>query len=46
LAALREAIEKRGYVREKGTHRLTSREMLRCDTYYDGCSRGRDMELP
>jgi conjugative relaxase-like TrwC/TraI family protein len=29
LAALREAIEKRGYVREDGTHKLTSREVLR-----------------
>lgn len=31
LVALREAIEKRGYVREKGTHKLTSREVLRCE---------------
>jgi conjugative relaxase-like TrwC/TraI family protein len=46
LAALREAIEKRGYVREKGTHRLTSREMLRCEYSIMMAAReGRDMEL-
>ena len=31
LAALRVAIEQRGYVREEGTRRLTSREVLRCE---------------
>jgi conjugative relaxase-like TrwC/TraI family protein len=31
LAALREAIEKRAYIREDGTHKLTSREVLRCE---------------
>ncbi len=31
LAALREIIEKRDYVREEGTHKLTSREILRCE---------------
>jgi ATP-dependent exoDNAse (exonuclease V) alpha subunit len=29
LAALREAIEKRGYIREEGTRKLTSKEVLR-----------------
>jgi conjugative relaxase-like TrwC/TraI family protein len=31
LAALREAIEKRAYIREDGTRKLTSREVLRCE---------------
>ena len=31
LAMLREAIEKRAYIREDGTHKLTSREVLRCE---------------
>jgi hypothetical protein len=31
LAALREAIEKRGYIREDGTRKLTSQEVLRCE---------------
>jgi ATP-dependent exoDNAse (exonuclease V) alpha subunit len=31
LAALREAIDKRGYLREDGTHKLTSRNVLRCE---------------
>ena len=31
LAALREAIEARGYIREDGTSKLTSREVLRCE---------------
>jgi len=31
LAALREAIENRGYIREDGTSKLTSREVLRCE---------------
>ena len=31
LAALRDAIEKRAYVREKDTRKLTSREVLRCE---------------
>ncbi|MBV5277193.1 conjugal transfer protein, partial [bacterium] len=31
LAALRHAIEQRGYVREVGTSKITSREVLRCE---------------
>jgi conjugative relaxase-like TrwC/TraI family protein len=31
LADLRQAIEQRGYIRESGTRRLTSREVLRCE---------------
>ncbi|MDD3179572.1 MAG: MobF family relaxase [Opitutaceae bacterium] len=31
LTTLREAIDKRGYLREDGTHKLTSREVLRCE---------------
>ena len=31
LAALRDAIEKRAYIREDGTRKLTSREVLRCE---------------
>jgi ATP-dependent exoDNAse (exonuclease V) alpha subunit len=31
LAALREAIERRGYIREAGTRKLTSRDVLRCE---------------
>jgi conjugative relaxase-like TrwC/TraI family protein len=31
LAALRDAIEKRAYIREDGTNKLTSREVLRCE---------------
>ena len=31
IAALRETFEKRGYVREAGSCRLTSREVLRCE---------------
>ncbi|HVZ64191.1 MAG TPA: MobF family relaxase [Opitutaceae bacterium] len=31
LAALREAIEQRAYIREGGTRKLTSREVLRCE---------------
>jgi conjugative relaxase-like TrwC/TraI family protein len=31
LAALREAIAKRAYIREDGTRKLTSREVLRCE---------------
>ena len=31
LAALREAIEQRGYIREDGTHKITSRDVLRCE---------------
>jgi len=31
LAALREAIEKRAYIREDGTRKLTSRDVLRCE---------------
>lgn len=31
LAALREALEQRRYVREEGTRKLTSREVLRCE---------------
>jgi len=31
LEALREAIEKRGYIREDGTRKLTSRGVLRCE---------------
>ncbi|MBI2512169.1 MAG: relaxase domain-containing protein [Opitutae bacterium] len=31
LAALREAIEKRAYIREDGTRKITSREVLRCE---------------
>lgn len=31
LAALREAVERRGYIREEGTHKVTSREVLRCE---------------
>jgi conjugative relaxase-like TrwC/TraI family protein len=31
LAALREAIDQRGYIREEGTHKITSRDVLRCE---------------
>ena len=31
LAALHEAIEQRGYIREDGTHKITSRDVLRCE---------------
>jgi len=31
LAGMREAIEKRGYIREKGTYKLTSRDVLCCE---------------
>lgn len=31
LAALKQAVEERGYVREEGTQALTSREVLRCE---------------
>lgn len=31
LAALRDAVEKRAYIREDGTRKLTSREVLRCE---------------
>ncbi|MDE3084383.1 MAG: AAA family ATPase, partial [Verrucomicrobiota bacterium] len=31
LGALREALDRRGYLREKGTRKLTSREALRCE---------------
>jgi hypothetical protein len=31
LVALREAVEKRAYLREEGTRKLTSREVLRCE---------------
>ncbi|HTB62589.1 MAG TPA: MobF family relaxase, partial [Opitutales bacterium] len=31
LAAMREAIEKRSYIREDGTHKLTSRDVLCCE---------------
>jgi conjugative relaxase-like TrwC/TraI family protein len=47
LAALREVIEKRGYVREDGTHKLTSREILRCEYGVVVAARdGRGRELP
>jgi len=31
LAVLREAIEQRGYIREAGTHKITSRDVLCCE---------------
>jgi conjugative relaxase-like TrwC/TraI family protein len=47
LAALRAAIDGRGYVREAGTHKLTSRDMLRCEYGIVIAARdGRGMELP
>lgn len=46
LASLRSAIEGRGYVREAGTHKLTSRDMLRCEYGIVVAARdGRGMEM-
>jgi conjugative relaxase-like TrwC/TraI family protein len=47
LAVLREAIEKRGYIREEGTAKLTSRDVLRYEYGVMVAARdGRGVELP
>jgi conjugative relaxase-like TrwC/TraI family protein len=40
LSALREAIEQRGYIREAGTRKLTSRDVLRCELNIVMAARG------
>jgi conjugative relaxase-like TrwC/TraI family protein len=40
LAALRDAIEQRGYIREEGTHKITSQDVLRCELNIVMAARG------
>ncbi|HEX2852957.1 MAG TPA: AAA family ATPase [Opitutaceae bacterium] len=47
LAALREAVEKRGYIREEGTRKLTSPGVLRCELgIVVAAHDGRGQQLP